>query len=164
VSLPTAIYAGTFDPPTFGHLDVLRRAAALFPRLVVLVSRGGRRTHFTAEERVGFLRPLLEGLRQVSVEVFDGLLVEAARRHGAGVLVRGIRGARDFDYEMQMAFANAALAPGLETVFLAPSPATAGISSTLVREVASLGGDVGAWVPPAVAAALKARPPAKSIV
>jgi pantetheine-phosphate adenylyltransferase len=161
MSLPVAVYAGTFDPVTNGHLDVVRRASRLFGKVVVLVSRSGRGTHFDAAERVALWKPLLASLPGVSVEAFDGLVVEAARRHGARVLVRGIRGARDFDVEAQMAAANARLAPEIETVFLAPAPEHAAISATLVREVAGLGGDVSAWVPPSVAAALRARPPAR---
>jgi pantetheine-phosphate adenylyltransferase len=156
-----ALYPGTFDPVTNGHLDLVGRAAALFDRVVVSVSIEGRKTHFSAEERVAFLRPLEERLPNVLVEAFDGLVVEQARRHGARVLLRGIRGARDYEAEMEMAFANAALAPGIETVFLAPSRGTATLSASLVREVAALGGDVSAWVPPAVAAALRSRPPAR---
>jgi pantetheine-phosphate adenylyltransferase len=156
-----ALYPGTFDPVTVGHLDVLARAARLFDRVVVAVSSEGRKTHFGVEERVRFLRDAAAGLENVVVEPFSGLVVEEARRRGARALVRGVRGARDWDYEMGMAFANAAMLPEVETVFLAPSPATAAVSSTLVREVAALGGDVSAWVPPAVAKALRARPPAR---
>jgi pantetheine-phosphate adenylyltransferase len=157
----TAVYAGTFDPVTHGHLDVLRRAAALFDRLVVSVSASGRATHFTAQERVDLIRPLVADLPNVVVEAFEGLVVDQARRHGARVLVRGLRGARDLDSEGEMGWANACLEPGVETLFLLASPATARISSTLVREVAALGRDVGAWVPPRVAAALRERPPAR---
>jgi pantetheine-phosphate adenylyltransferase len=159
VTARVGIYAGTFDPVTNGHLDVLRRAAGLVDRLVVAVSRSGRATHFTPAERAGFLRPLVADLPNVAVDEFDGLVVDHAKRHGARVLFRGLRGARDLDAETEMGWANACLSPGLETVFLVASPETARISSTLVREVAALGRDVSAWVPPSVAAALRANPP-----
>jgi pantetheine-phosphate adenylyltransferase len=159
VSARVAVYAGTFDPVTNGHLDVLRRAAALVDRLVVAVARTGRATHFTAAERAYMIRPLVADLSNVTVEEFDGLVVDQAHRLGARILFRGLRGARDLDSEGEMGWANSCLAPGLETVFLLASPATSRISSTLVREVAALGRDVSAWVPAAVAAALRANPP-----
>jgi pantetheine-phosphate adenylyltransferase len=158
VSAHVGLYAGTFDPVTNGHLDVLRRAASIVDRLVVAVSRSGRATHFTAAERAAFLRAELASVPNVVVDEFDGLVVDHAKKHGARVLFRGLRGARDLDAETEMGWANACLS-GLETAFLVASPRTARISSSLVREVAALGGDVSAWVPPAVAAALRANPP-----
>jgi pantetheine-phosphate adenylyltransferase len=157
----TALYAGTFDPVTNGHLDLIRRGAALFDRLVVCVSAEGRGTHFGLEERVALLRPLVADLSRVVVEPFHGLVVEAARRHGARVMLRGLRAPRDWEYELPMAYANASLAPEIETVFLACTPGTSMISGSLVREVAALGGDVSAWVPPSVAEALRRRPPGR---
>jgi pantetheine-phosphate adenylyltransferase len=159
----TAVYGGTFDPVTLGHLDLLRRASALFGRVVVCVSAEGRATLFTGEERAALLREAAKDLGNVSVTLFRGLLVEEARRQGAGVLLRGVRGAKDLEAELPMAFANRALAPGLETVFLTPAPAFALVSSSLVREVVALGGDVSAWVPPVVAAAVARRRAAKPI-
>jgi pantetheine-phosphate adenylyltransferase len=155
-----ALYPGTFDPVTHGHLDLVRRGAGIFDALIVAVSTASGRTHFTLDERLGMLEAQVAPYENVSIQSFDGLLVEFARRVGATVLLRGVRGVRDYEYELEMAWANRGLAPELETVFLAPSPQVALVSSSLVREVASLGGDVSAWVAPAVVAALAARPPA----
>jgi pantetheine-phosphate adenylyltransferase len=154
-----ALYPGTFDPVTYGHLDLIRRGAGVFERLVVGVAPDAPRHHFGLDERLEMLREPCREYANVSVEPFEGLLVEHARRIGAGVLLRGVRGVRDYEYEMEMAWTNRGLAPEIETVFLAPSPEVALVSSSLVREVASLGGDVSLWVPPSVAEALEARPP-----
>jgi pantetheine-phosphate adenylyltransferase len=154
-----ALFPGTFDPVTFGHLDLVRRGARLFDRLVVCVAPNARDTWLDQGRRVDLIRLLLEDERMAGVEVlpFDGLLVDVARRQGALALLRGVRTVRDFEVELEMAFANRQLHEELETVFLAPSPASALVSSTLVREVLSLGGDVSAWVPPAVVRALEAQ-------
>jgi pantetheine-phosphate adenylyltransferase len=152
-----AVYGGTFDPVTNGHLDMIRRGAALLGGLRVCVSRRGRETLFSADERVDLLRRATAGIPGVEVEPFEGLLAEHARRRGARLLLRAIRGPGDYEYEMQMTFANRGLAPGIETVFLVPSVETGLISSTLVREVHGLGGDVSAWVPEVVVAALAAK-------
>ncbi len=152
-----ALFPGTFDPVTDGHLDLLRRASGLFDRVVVAVSSEGRNTRFTVKERVGFLRDLVADRGNVTVESFRGLVVDEARRRGASVLVRGLRGPRDLAAELPMAFANRQMSPGLETVFLPPSPGMTMVSASLVREVAALGGDVSAWVPDAVAKALRSR-------
>ncbi len=157
MSSTVALFAGTFDPVTNGHLDIVRRAALMFDRVVVSVSIRGRDTLFPVEQRVALFAAAIEGTAGVEVEAFDGLVVEQARRHGATVMVRGVRSFQDWDYEMQMAIANRGLHPGLDTVFLPPSSALSIVSSSLVREVAALGGDVGGWVPPAVAAAIAAK-------
>ncbi len=158
----TAVFAGTFDPVTNGHVDLINRARSLFPRVVVSVVRGGGGTLFSVEERIALLETAVEGQEGVVVEAFEGLVVEQARRHGAAALLRGIRSFQDWDYEMQMAFANRGLAAEVDTVFLPPSPGMTNVSSSLVREVAALGGDVSGWVPPHVAMALasKSQPPA----
>lgn len=152
-----AVFAGTFDPITLGHLDLMRRGAAVFDRLVVCVSAEGRATLFSGEERLAFVRGATADLPNVETVLFRGLLVEVARRHGARVLLRGVRGGRDLDAELPMAVANRSLAPDLETLFLAPGPGLSLVSSSLVREVAGLGGDASAWVPPGVAEALRRR-------
>jgi pantetheine-phosphate adenylyltransferase len=151
-----ACFAGTFDPPTNGHLDVVRRAARLFDRVVVGVSKTGKETLFTADERLGLLRPLVAGLPGVEVAPFDGLLVDFAKARGAGVLVRGVRTFQDWEYEVRMARMNRQIS-GLETLFLAPAAEHAHVSSTLIREVAALGADVSGLVPEGVAAALRSR-------
>jgi pantetheine-phosphate adenylyltransferase len=159
VSGVVAIFPGTFDPVTNGHVDLVERAAALYDRVVVSVSAEGRKTWLPVEERVALLRAVVASRQNVTVESFRGLVVEQARKHGARVLVRGLRGERDLEHEMPMAFANRQMAPALETVFLPASPATRLVSSSLVREVAALGGDVSAWVPEPVARALRGRKP-----
>jgi pantetheine-phosphate adenylyltransferase len=154
-----AVYAGSFDPPTFGHLDCIERASRLFSELVVLLAvHPTRRTLFTSEERLTLLRDVCAGFSNVRVEHFDGLLADYAHVHGVSVLVRGVRGALDFDYEVQLAQANADLSAGrghrLDTIFLPPNPARAFISASLVREVSSHGGDVSRYAPPVVCEAL----------
>ncbi|MFO0934612.1 MAG: pantetheine-phosphate adenylyltransferase [Planctomycetota bacterium] len=155
-----ALFPGTFDPVTRGHVDVVRRGAALFDRLVVAVAAGGKSTWFPVEERVALVRTAVGDVRNVEVVPFDGLLVEFARRHGARALLRGVRTYQDWEYELRMLQMNRHLAPELETVFLAPAVEWAFVSSTLVREVSALGGDLTDLVPPAVAAALARRRPA----
>ncbi len=157
MSKTIALFAGTFDPVTLGHLDIVRRSALLFDEVIVSVSRRGRATLFSAAERVALFEAAAAGIERVTVEPFEGLVVEQARLHGATVMVRGIRSFQDWDYEMQMAFANRGLHPDLDTVFLPPSPGMTSVSSSLVREVAALGGDVGGWVPPGVADAIAAK-------
>ena len=154
-----AVFGGTFDPVTNGHLDVIGRGAPLFDGLVVAVSRQGKSTLFTAEERLAFLQPLLAGIPGARAELFDGLLVDFALDQGARVLLRGVRTFQDWEYELRMAHMNRRLAPEMETVFLAPSVEHAYISSTLIREVATLGADLSALVPASVSAALRARFP-----
>jgi pantetheine-phosphate adenylyltransferase len=153
----TAIFAGTFDPVTNGHLDIVRRAGLLFDRVVVSVAAEGRETLFSADERVALFREALGDVPGITVEAFDGLVVDQARRHGARATIRGIRNFQDWDYEMQMAFANRGLHGDLDTVFLPPSAGMTSVSSSLVREVASLGGDVAGWVPECVVEALRSR-------
>lgn len=154
-----AVFAGSFDPVTRGHVDLVRRSAALFGRVVVAVAvNAGKQPLFAPDERVALVRGALAGEGVAAeVERLDGLLVAFARRVGARALVRGVRGATDFDYEQGMARMNAHMAPELETVFLAAAPELAWVSSTLVREGARYGQPVDALVTPNVAAALRAR-------
>jgi pantetheine-phosphate adenylyltransferase len=151
------VFPGTFDPVTLGHLDLIRRAARVFDRVVVGVAEEGKDTLFPVAERVALVRAAVAGLSGVSVEPFSGLVVEFARRVGAGVLLRGVRTFQDWEYELRMVHTNRSLAPELETLFLAPSAAYSFLSSSLTREVAALGGDVSPFVPAEVAAALAAR-------
>ena len=153
-----AIYPGTFDPITLGHEDLLRRAAQLFGRVTVAVAMAHhKKTMFTLDERMDMVRQALHDCPQVQVEPFEGLVTEFAAAHGAQVMVRGLRSGTDFDYELQLASMNRHLRPQVDTAFLTPAPQLQCISSTLVREIATLGGDVGQLVSPTVLAALQAR-------
>jgi pantetheine-phosphate adenylyltransferase len=156
-----AVYSGTFDPLTLGHEDVVRRAAALFDDLIIAVAMAHhKKTRFTLHERLemaGEFAATLDGSR-VRVLPFDGLMMDFCREQGAHAVVRGIRNMADFDYEVQMAAMNRKLHPGVETVFLLPQADLQCISSTLVREIATLGGDVSQMVSPGVATRL--LPPA----
>lgn len=156
--MTTALFAGSFDPVTRGHEDLIRRALAFADRVVVAVATNvGKQPLFTVDERQALIREATAGDGRVDVCAFHGLLVTLARDVGATVLVRGLRAVSDFDYEYQMALMNRHLMPSLETVFLVPSSGLTYVSSSLVREVARFGGDVSALVHPAVAAALRAR-------
>jgi pantetheine-phosphate adenylyltransferase len=155
---PHALVPGTFDPPTLGHLDLVRRAAAHFGRVTIGVASHPTKTPMLAvEERLALLAELVADLDGVRVVRVDGLLVDACEALGATAIVRGVRNGTDLDYELSLARTNRALLPRIDTVFLAPAPEVAHVSSTLVRQIAELGGDVRALVPPAVAAALDAR-------
>ncbi|MGD9611435.1 MAG: pantetheine-phosphate adenylyltransferase [Kiritimatiellia bacterium] len=153
-----AVYAGTFDPMTYGHLDVATRAAHVFDRLTLAVAEDPRKTLlFDVEERVALARDCLAGLPNVEVVPFGGLLVDWARSRGIHTLIRGLRAFSDFEYEFQMALTNRKLAPDIETLFLMPNEDFSYVSSSMVREIAALGGGVDQFVPPAVAAALKRK-------
>lgn len=149
----TALYTGTFDPVTNGHLDVVRNACRLVDRLVIGIGvHSSKAPIFAAEERVRMLwavcRPIAEAAgTALEVVTFDDLAIEAARRHGATVLVRGLRDGTDLDYEMQMAAMNATMAPEIQTVFCPASPLVRPITATLVRQIAAMGGDVSGFVP-----------------
>lgn len=151
-----AVFPGSFDPVTLGHLDVIERAARLFDRLTVAVAQHhAKRELLDLPTRVELLRGATAHLPNVSIDVLDGLVVEGCRKLGASVIVRGIRNATDFEYEAQMARSNQAMAPEVDTVFVAADADHVHISSTLVRQVAELGGPLEPFVPPAVAAALR---------
>jgi pantetheine-phosphate adenylyltransferase len=153
-----AIYPGSFDPMTHGHLDLIARGSRIFDRLVVAVlSNSAKQPLFSVPERVEMLTESVAGLGNVSVATFDGLLVEFAREHHAQAVMRGIRAISDYEYELQMALMNQRLAPELETVFLMPAAKYSFVSSRLVKEVFQLGGSVEGLVPELVIARLKQR-------
>ena len=153
-----AIYPGSFDPPTRGHEDLIRRSLALADRVIVAVAVNPlKQPLFTVAERLAMLQAAIGDEPRVSYQSFDGLLVEFARRVGATIVVRGLRAVSDFEYEFQMALMNRQLHPSLETVFLVPALELTYLSSSLVREVARFGGDVSALVQPGVAEALARR-------
>lgn len=153
-----AIYPGSFDPPTRGHEDLVRRSLALCDRLIVAVaSNAAKQALFSVEERLELLRAAVGADQRIAFEAFDGLLAAYAKRVGATMVVRGLRAVSDFEYEFQMALMNRQLHPSLETVFLVPAVDLTYLSSSLVREVARHGGDVHSLVHPAVAAALRRR-------
>jgi pantetheine-phosphate adenylyltransferase len=153
-----AIYPGSFDPMTNGHLDVIQRSLFLFDSLVIAVAPNARKNPlFAVDERIALIREVLGGEPRVETDTFEGLLVEYAKRKGAVALVRGLRAVADFEYEFEMASMNRRLAPNVETVFLMTHQNYFYVSSHLVKEVAALGGDVDAFVPPIVATRLRAR-------
>ena len=154
----TAVYPGTFDPITNGHLDILSRGGRMFDRIIVAILRNPDKDPlFPLDERAEILKSVVSRWTNVEVESFDGLLVEFARARGAQVIVRGLRALSDFEYEFQMTLMNQRLEPGIQTVFMMPSEAYSYVSSRLVKEVARLGGDVTGLVPPEVVARLKKR-------
>ncbi len=161
----TAVYPGSFDPVTYGHLDVMSRAAELFDELIVAVLLNPRKSPlFDEHERVEIIRQVIDeelpgAATRVRVAEFDGLTVEFAQRHGARFIVRGLRAISDFETEMQLAHFNRKLAPGIDTVFLMTALEHAYLSSSLVKEIARFGGDVGQMVPPAVARRLGSAVP-----
>lgn len=154
----TAVYPGTFDPITKGHTDLVRRASGLFERVVVAIAaNAGKQPVCNVEERQHLAQEVLADLKNVEVVTFDNLLVEFARQQGATVVLRGLRAVSDFDYEFQLAGMNRKLDPEIETLFLTPDEKYTFISSTLVREVARLGGDVSEFVHPVVVEALNRK-------
>ncbi len=153
-----AIYPGTFDPLTNGHADLVERGARLFDKLIVgVAAHTGKNPLFSLDERVALAQQVLGGIPKVEIVGFDGLLVNYAQRINAQVILRGLRAVSDFEYEFQLASMNRRLCPGIETVFLTPAEQYSFISSSLVREVARLGGDVSAFVHPVVQTALRQK-------
>ena len=154
-----AIYPGTFDPITRGHEDLVRRAAGLFDRVVLAIAANpGKRPMFDIAERVALARGVLAGIANVEVVSYTGLTVEFAQRSGIGVIVRGLRAVADFEFEFQLANMGRHLAPDVETVYLTPKEQYTFISSSMVREIATLGGEVKEFVHPLVQAAFARRP------
>ena len=162
-----ALYAGSFDPVTNGHVDVVRQALGLADRLVLAIGvHPGKTPLFPFEERLAMLTetcgPLAKAAGgEMACVAFDGLVIDLARREGATILIRGLRDGTDLDYEMQMAGMNGTMEPGIQTVFMPASPAVRPITATLVRQIARMGGDVSAFVPKSVAAKLKTKFAAK---
>jgi pantetheine-phosphate adenylyltransferase len=163
-----ALYAGSFDPVTNGHIDVVRQAVRLADRLVLAIGvHPGKAPLFSSEERLAMLLDTCAPIAQqagceLDCVTFDDLVVSAAQRSGASLLIRGLRDGTDLDYEMQMAGMNGAMAPQIQTVFLPASPAVRPITATLVRQIAGMGGDVSSFVPASVAVRLKSRRAAKT--
>ena len=157
----TGFYPGSFDPVTYGHLDIVARAARIVDKLVLGVGvHHGKHGLLDAETRIVLLEQVTKPIAEhagvkIMVATFDGLAVDAARKHHAGLIIRGLRDASDFDYEVQMGQMNAAMEPGVETVFLAASPATRMIASSLVKQIAKMGGDVSLFLPKEAQAAVK---------
>jgi pantetheine-phosphate adenylyltransferase len=153
-----AIYPGSFDPVTNGHLDLIERGEKMFDLLIVAVlNNAEKQPLFSVPERVEMLREATQGLPGVEVDVFNGLLIDYARKRGAGVILRGIRAISDYEYELQMALMNRKLEPRLETVFMLPGETYSYLSSKLVREIAQLGGPLKDLVPPAVEQRLRTK-------
>jgi pantetheine-phosphate adenylyltransferase len=163
MSLRIALYSGSFDPVTNGHLDVLRGALAMADIVFVAIGiHPGKAPLFSFDERLRMIEQvgaaeLGADETRLRVVAFDGLVVDAAKAHGANLIIRGLRDGTDLDYEMQMAGMNGAMAPGIRTIFLPASPGVRHITATLVRQIAAMGGDVSPFVPQEVAKALKSR-------
>ncbi len=158
MSIITAIYPGTFDPLTFGHLDVIERASALFGKIIVSAAIStSKNTLLSIEERVDIIKASVSHIKNCEVVTFDGLLVDHAKSKNASVIIRGLRAISDFEYEFQMALTNRKIAGNIETVFLMPSEKFSFISSTLVREIARYGGDVKDFVPEEAAKVIKEK-------
>lgn len=153
-----AVYAGSFDPITLGHLDLIERSSKLFDEIIVAVGRHAtKRAFFSFQERVDLIREVTRDIPNVRIDAFDGLLIHFCERVGARAIVRGLRAVTDFEYELQIAHANADMAPGVDTVFLPTRTKYGFVSASLVREIASHGGDVSHYAPPVVCAALAAK-------
>jgi pantetheine-phosphate adenylyltransferase len=153
-----AVYPGTFDPFTNGHIDILERAIRIFAEVIVAVAANPEKSPlFSLEERMAIIRDAIKGMQGVSVDTFDCLLVDYVQSQGAQVVIRGIRAVSDFEYEFQMALMNRRLSQGIETVFLMPHEAYSYLSARLVKEIALLGGDVSGLVPPLAERLLKER-------
>jgi len=154
----SVVYPGTFDPITNGHTDLIQRAASLFDRVVVAVAVDtSKDPAFDIDQRIAIAEQVLRDIPQVEIARFSGLLVTFARKHGTPVIIRGLRAISDFEYEFQLASMNRRMAPDIETLFLTPAEQYGYISSSLVREIARLGGDVSSFVAPVVQAALRER-------
>jgi pantetheine-phosphate adenylyltransferase len=153
-----AIYPGTFDPVTYGHIDLIKRAKEIFPKVIVAVAHNPhKKPLFSVKDRVAMLRKATKNLKGIEVLEFEGLVVNYARKHKAKVLIRGLRMISDFEYEFQMALTNRKLAADIETIFLMPHESYSYLSSKLLKEAASLGADLSSFVPDFVGKALKEK-------
>ena len=154
----TALYPGSFDPVTYGHIDLIKRASKVFDKVIVAIAKNVQKEPlFDLQDRTAMLRAATKGIKGVSVVAFEGLVTEYARRHGVRVILRGLRMLSDFEYEFQMALTNRRLAEDVETVFLMPSEKYSFLSSTLLKDAASLGADISSFVPKFVEKRLKER-------
>ena len=153
-----AIYPGTFDPVTFGHIDLIERASKIFDKVIVAVAHNkSKGVLFSVEERVDMLEDAVKGMKNVTIDDFNGLVVDYVRRNGANVMIRGLRMLSDFEYEFQMALTNRKLAGDIETIFMMPHEDYSYISSKLIKETASFGADLKNFIPKKVAGALKEK-------
>ncbi len=153
-----AIYPGSFDPITYGHLDILKNASEIFDKVIIAVAHNGAKTGFlTVDERVELIKQSVKDLSNVEVDSFEGLTVEYAKKHGANVLIRGLRAVSDFEFEMQLSQTNSALCDEIKTVFLTTKPKYNFISSSTIKEIYQNNGDISKFVPPAVNEYLKKR-------
>ena len=158
VDTRTAVYSGSFDPPTYGHIDLIRRACNTFHHVTVAIGfNPNKQATFSIDERLNFLRESLSDCPNVTCDAFTGLLVDYCRKVGARVIIRGLRAVADFEYEFQMALTNRDLAPEIETMFLIAATDKLFLSSSVVKEIASCGRDITPYVPPCVAQVLNAR-------
>lgn len=149
-----AVYAGTFDPITYGHIDVIERATKIFDKIIIGVSETPKKTFFTLDERISMIKNIYKNRRGIIVQGFSTLLVDFVESVSAKTIIRGIRAVSDFDYEFQLALMNRKLKPAIDTLFLMPSEKYIFISSSLVKEIAHLGGDISNLVPPVVSRSL----------
>ena len=158
-----AVFAGSFDPPTFGHLNIIERVQKLFPEIHVVIAVNNNKTYcFSGEERLEMIQKLVSGWNNVSVHLWDSLIVDYAKKIKADVLIRGVRNDNDFLYEFDLAMMNKSLHPQIETLFLVPDPKFFVLRSSSIKELAAFGGDVSTMVPPIVEAMLKKKfPPGK---
>ena len=153
-----AVYPGTFDPVTYGHIDLIRRARKIFDEVVVAVAHNpDKRPLFTVEERVRFLQQATRSMRGIIIDQFDSLVVDYVKRKGTRVMIRGLRMLSDFEYEFQMALTNRKLSEAIETIFMMPSESYAYVSARLIKEAGAFGADLSAFVPPFVAEALRRK-------
>ncbi len=154
----TAIYPGSFDPITYGHIDLIKRAAKIFKKVIVAVADNSAKDNFfTLEERVELIKRVTKNMANVEVDSFEGLAIDYVRSRGSYVIIRGVRMISDFEYEFQMALTNRRLSKSVETIFLMPNEAYSYLSSKLIKETAALGADISCFVPKAVAVAIKRK-------